>query len=113
MLEWITLNNINQLTDISRDSYYKYQLIFKHSTRCSISALALDRLNREWHFDSSQITPYYLDLLQYRDISNKIAEKWQVQHQSPQILIIRNDECIYDATHNQISVKEIRDFLTQ
>jgi bacillithiol system protein YtxJ len=111
MIPWKEISDISALDTIHQNSHQQPQLIFKHSTRCSISAMALERLNRKWKFTDSQITPYYLDLLQHRDISNKIAEKWQVHHESPQILIIRNGECVHDASHSDISVEEIEHIL--
>lgn len=111
MVHWKEITDIAVLDKIQQDSYTQTQLIFKHSTRCSISAMALERLNRTWKFTDSQIVPHYLDLLKYRDISNKIAEKWQVHHESPQILIIKNGECIHDASHSDISVSEIESVL--
>lgn len=107
MIPWKEISDINVLDSIQELSYHQPQLIFKHSTRCSISAMALDRLNRNWDLKENEITPYYLDLLKHRDISNRIAEKWQVHHESPQILIIKNGECIYDASHSDISVPDI------
>lgn len=111
MIHWKEISDISVLDSIQKDSYRQPQLIFKHSTRCSISAMALDRLNRNWKFTETQITPYYLDLLQYREISNKIAEKWQIHHESPQMLIIKNGECIHDVSHSDISVSEIESTL--
>jgi len=111
MIKWKEISDIAELSAIEQNSYQQPQLIFKHSTRCSISAMALERLNRNWKFTEHQITPYYLDLLQHRDISGKIAEKWQVHHESPQILIIKNGECIHDASHSDISVSEIETVL--
>ncbi len=111
MVPWKEISDLSVLDTINKDSQNQPQLIFKHSTRCSISAMALERLNRNWKFTEAQITPYYLDLLQYRNISNQIAEKWQVHHQSPQILIIRNGECILNASHSDISVSEIESIL--
>jgi bacillithiol system protein YtxJ len=50
---------------------------------------------------------YYLDLLNYRSISNKVAELFSVPHESPQVLLIKNAECIYEETHNGIDMNEI------
>lgn len=111
MIAWKEIDDITDLDTIEQNSYTQPQLIFKHSTRCGISVMALERLNRNWKFTESEIVPHYLDLLQYRDISNKIAEKWQITHQSPQILIIKNGECIHDASHSEISVSDIENAL--
>ena len=104
-MNWTTLNDFNQLQQLVEASHLKPQAIFKHSTRCSISVMAKSRLERSGF--PEQIQFHYLDLLQYREISNKIAEQFGVYHQSPQVLLIKNGECIYEETHSAISMDEI------
>ena len=104
-MNWTTLNDINQLQQLVEASHLKPQAIFKHSTRCSISIMAKNRLERSGFPDHIQF--HYLDLLQYRDISNKIADQFGVYHQSPQILLIKNGECTFEETHSAISMDEI------
>jgi len=104
-MNWNILNDYNQVQNLVEASHQKPQAIFKHSTRCSISVMAKDRLERVPF--PEQIQFHYLDLLQYRDISNKIAEQFGVHHQSPQILLIKNGECIFEETHSAISMDEI------
>jgi len=101
---WHNLEDIAQLQDIIDSSSEKPVLIFKHSTRCSISSMAKNRMERSWSFEDNQVTAYYLDLIAFRDISNHIAEIFEVEHQSPQALLIQDGKCIYDASHNSISV---------
>jgi len=104
-MNWNILNDYNQVQNLVEASHLKPQAIFKHSTRCSISVMAKSRLERSEF--PEQIQFHYLDLLQYRDISNKIAEQFGVYHQSPQILLIKNGECIFEETHSAISMDEI------
>lgn len=83
-------------------------LFFKHSTRCSISDMVLQRLERDWKDEyTEKIVPVYLDLLKHRDVSNKIAEKYGVYHESPQVLIIKEGKCVYTASHSDIRLAEI------
>lgn len=106
-MNWIELLDINQLDTILEESHAQPVVIFKHSTRCNISAMAMGRLERS---EAPQnILFYYLDLIKYRDISNKVAEIFHVTHQSPQILLIRNGECVYEESHNAISMDEVSD----
>jgi bacillithiol system protein YtxJ len=107
MIQWIPLSNEGQLEDIVQQSNDVPCLIFKHSTQCSISSMAKSRLERSWDFGQDDIKPYYLDLIAFRSISNAIAEKFNVYHESPQALLIRNGECTYDASHLDISVQEL------
>lgn len=108
-MNWIDLNSEAQLEALREKSHQKPALIFKHSTRCSISAMAKARLDRAGSMDSADC--YYLDLLANRPLSNLIAEKFAVFHESPQVLIIRNGECIYDESHNGIDPDELREQL--
>jgi bacillithiol system protein YtxJ len=104
-MNWIPLTSEDQLSKISSLSTERPQVIFKHSTRCSISSMALSRLERSAPSDTVDF--YYLDLIKYRTISAAIAEKYQVAHESPQILLIKNGKCTYDESHMGINMDEI------
>lgn len=104
-MRWNQLESKSQLELIHQASSSKLQAIFKHSTRCSISAMAKSRLDRM--ADVEEIDFYYLDLIQYRDVSNAVADKFQVHHESPQLLLIRDGECFYEASHMEIIPDEI------
>ena len=106
-MQWISLTDEKQLNDIINKSADRPQVIFKHSTRCSISAVALQRLQKEKA--PADLDFYMLDLLAYRNLSNKIAEQFGVYHESPQVLVIRNGECVYDESHLGISMHDIVD----
>ena len=101
-MNWITLNSINQLSQIQQQSALRPQVIFKHSSRCSISSMVLKRLEREGAPDSMDF--YFLDLIKNRDISNQVSEIFSVSHESPQILLIKNGECVYDESHYGITM---------
>jgi bacillithiol system protein YtxJ len=98
----------SQILDLSNSEHLKGVAIFKHSTRCSISYAAWSKLQRQWLWDDTQLPIYYLDLLQYRPISNQITHDFSVEHQSPQLLIIKNGKCIYTSSHNGILAAEIK-----
>lgn len=104
-MRWNQLESKSQLELIHQASSSKLQAIFKHSTRCSISAMAKSRLDRM--ADVEEIDFYYLDLIQYRDVSNAVADNFQVHHESPQLLLIRDGECFYEASHMEIIPDEI------
>ena len=103
---WNILNAIEQLEAINEQSTTKPVIIFKHSTRCSISNMAKNRL--ENITDNNEAAFYYLDLLQHRPISNKIAEGYNVYHESPQALVIINGECVYEESHNGITAQDFQ-----
>lgn len=104
-MDWNHLSSIEQLETIANKSFNTPQVLFKHSTRCSISSMALNRL--ESSIPPSDVDFYLLDLLQHRNISAAIAEKFKVHHESPQVLVIINGECTYDESHMGISMDEI------
>lgn len=106
-MNWIELKNEGQVTDIIENSSKKHQIIFKHSTRCSISAMAKSRLERGKQPTETDF--YLLDLIAHRNISNKISSRFNVFHESPQILIIKNGECVYDESHMAITLDEIEE----
>lgn len=109
MIDWIHLDNLVLLEDADKESHSRVVLIFKHSTSCPISQVAKRRIEDNWSDEDNSIKPYYLDLKSYRDISKTIAEKYQVHHESPQVLIIRDGECIYDASHLDITLEDIKE----
>ncbi|HLO72952.1 MAG TPA: bacillithiol system redox-active protein YtxJ [Flavobacterium sp.] len=109
-MEWNLLTAMNQLDLIVSISEEKAVLIFKHSTRCSISRFALKQFENEFNLEE-KIEPYFLDLLNYRDISNEIAFRFNVQHQSPQVLLIKNGVVVYDASHSDIVVEELKIYI--
>jgi len=104
-MNWITLQTEAQLEEIRQRSASRPQLIFKHSTRCSTSALVKGRLERAKQPET--IDFYFLDLIRNRPVSNKIAEDFFVEHESPQVLLIRNGECVYDESHMGITMNDI------
>ncbi len=108
---WKNLEQISQWDEILRASEARPALIFKHSTRCSISRMALDRINRSWPPGTEQvISAWYLDLLNFREISNRIAGDTGIEHQSPQLLLISQNRCIKAGSHHEV---RLEDFLKE
>jgi bacillithiol system protein YtxJ len=108
-MNWIPLIEEAQLQTIKELSKQKPQVIFKHSTRCNISSMVKNRLDRSDAPGNADF--YYLDLIRYRNLSSKVSETFNVYHESPQILVIKNGECVYDESHNAISMDEIMELL--
>jgi len=103
-MKWTLLENKEQLQEIQSSD--QYSLIFKHSTRCSISMMAKKRFELDWDALPENINLYFLDLIRYREISNTIADIFDVHHESPQLLLIKDGECIYESSHGEISAEE-------
>lgn len=100
-MSWNDLTDLGQLNEIMALSNEKPVAIFKHSTRCSVSRMALKQFENEFDF-SDKVTPYFLDLIAYRDVSNEIANRFGVQHQSPQLILIKDGKAVYNASHSDI-----------
>lgn len=103
-MNWINLEEENQLLHIKQKQ--GKSIIFKHSTRCSISMMAKKRVDLDADLLPQDIDCYFLDLIKYRNISNQIAEIFQVHHESPQLLAIKNGECVLDQSHGSIELAE-------
>ena len=111
-MDWQELKEIEEIEKIKELSNTQPVLIFKHSTRCSISSASLDRLERNWkEAEMAGVKSYYLDLISYRPVSNKIQDTFHIEHQSPQVLIIKNGRCVYDASHIDINYKDLKEWV--
>ncbi|KIC01990.1 bacillithiol system redox-active protein YtxJ [Flavobacterium sp. JRM] len=107
-INWIPLTSLEQLDEIETASKDKQILIFKHSTRCSISRMALKQFEKEFDLDN-KVNAYFLDLIAYRDVSNEIASRFNVVHQSPQLLLIKDGKSIYNASHSDIDAEVLKE----
>ena len=107
-MNWNELTEVAQLDRIDLLSKEKPVLIFKHSTRCNISGAALSRLERAWTAEDDRArTTWFLDLLKHRDISDAIAQRYGVEHESPQALVIKDGKCVDVSAHFGITYKEV------
>ena len=109
-MHWNELTSMDQLELLEIQSEIQPILIFKHSTRCSISRFALKQFESEFDLHD-KIAPYYLDLLNHRDISNELAFQFKVQHQSPQILLLKNRVVVYHTSHEHIAATELKKYI--
>lgn len=110
-LDWIPLTTENQLEEIKNSSKNKSIFIFKHSTTCGISNMVIKRFEKLFTEEHQSIQVYYLDLLRYRSISNEIARTFDVVHESPQLLVIKNEVCVFNASHYTILEINLSRFL--
>jgi bacillithiol system protein YtxJ len=110
-MQWKYITDEDQINDIKKQE--GYSLIFKHSTRCSVSMMAKRRFEMDWEAIPADTSLYFLDLIKYRPISAQIAETFQVQHESPQILLIKDGDCVLDASHSDISAEEVAEVIGQ
>ena len=107
-IPWTAVESLAQLDEILSAPSDKAKLFFKHSTRCSISSFALRTFEKEWSDADDAFELYFVDLIAHRDVSNAIAENLKITHQSPQAIVIRQGEVIYDASHSSIDAGKIQ-----
>ncbi|GMN09092.1 bacillithiol system redox-active protein YtxJ [Croceitalea sp. MTPC9] len=111
VLPWIPLQSIDQLDEIEEKSKSKTQVVFKHSTTCGISRMVLNLFTDTYTLDEKSIDLYFLDLHANRDVSNEVAVKFQILHQSPQLLIIKNGTTIFHTSHGAISEVSLEQYI--
>lgn len=107
---WRQLTDLGQLNEILVESADKPVIIFKHSTRCSVSRMVLKQFENEFNLHE-KITPYFLDLLEHRDISNEIASRFGVFHQSPQLIVIKDGNAVFNDSHGSIDAGKLEQFI--
>ncbi|MFN8319158.1 MAG: bacillithiol system redox-active protein YtxJ [Saprospiraceae bacterium] len=105
-MKWIELSSPEQVEEIRNKSFQGPILVFKHSTSCNISLMVKMRLDQQWAFG---VPSYFLDLKSYRKVSNLVADVFSVHHESPQVLVIKDGECIFDASHFDVQVAELNE----
>ena len=110
-IPWIQLTSLNQLDEILKESDEKPIAIFKHSTRCGISRMALLQFEKQLNIDMNSVRLYFLDLLVYREISNEVASRFKVYHQSPQLIIFKNGTAIHQSSHHEIDATILGNYI--
>lgn len=106
-MDWINLDSVEQLNVVLSESKSGTAVFFKHSTSCPLSAAAKRRLEKEWETFNQDTSVYYIDLLAYRSVSNQLAEETEVKHQSPQLIVVKDGEVVYHASHLSIDAAKV------
>ncbi len=106
-VNWNQLTSEAQIQLLIEESKDQPVLIYKHSTRCGISSMVMDRLERTWKSENNPMKPYILDLITFRDVSNAVAQTFEVYHESPQVIVVKDGKAIYNASHMQISFEAV------
>jgi bacillithiol system protein YtxJ len=110
-LPWVNITSVEQLSELLHNIGEKPILLFKHSTRCGVSSMVLNSFENDWSSGTELCDIYYIDLLRHRDVSNEVAVLTGIIHQSPQAIVIKGKEIIYDATHSAIDARRIQSLL--
>jgi bacillithiol system protein YtxJ len=110
-VNWNQLDDLKVIDEAIALSFEKPVILFKHSSRCSISRFALKQFENDYNFSSEQLEPFFLDLLNHRNISNEIAERFQVEHQSPQLIVVKDGVAVFSSTHSDIEAEILNKFV--
>ncbi|MEW4922833.1 bacillithiol system redox-active protein YtxJ [Algibacter sp. 2305UL17-15] len=111
ILPWVSFNDLQQIDYIKQKSSIKPQVIFKHSTRCGISSMVQRQFIKDYNFSEKELDLYYLDLLNYRKISDEVGFAFQLIHESPQLLVVKNGALVAHASHGQINEVDLNRFI--
>ncbi|GAB1856585.1 bacillithiol system redox-active protein YtxJ [Flavobacteriaceae bacterium MHTCC 0001] len=111
VLPWVPLNDLKQINYIKKKSSLKPQVIFKHSTRCGISSMVQRQFINDYNFSEKELDLYYLDILSYRNVSDEVGYAFQLIHESPQLLVVKNGELVAHASHGQINSVDLAQFV--
>lgn len=109
-VNWIKIETIEMLDDIAEESHNQPVAILKHSTSCGISRMVLRKFEKTYDIEEKNMKLYFLDILNHRDISNKIASRFNVPHESPQLIVLKNGKVVYDASHSEIEAESLNQF---
>ena len=110
-LPWQKLTSVDQLDSIVEESKVTPVAIFKHSTRCGISSLVMRQFERAYDLNMDQMKLYYLDLLAFREVSDEVSNNFQVFHQSPQLIVVKNGVVVSHTSHHGINASELHNFI--
>lgn len=111
VVKWENLTDLSQLDQIIEESNKKIIVIFKMSTRCGVSRMAFNVFEKDFDYNEEQVKCYYLDILNYRTVSNEVADRFKIIHESPQLLVLKNGRVIDDKSHGNIDAKSIEKYL--
>ncbi|MFD2823852.1 bacillithiol system redox-active protein YtxJ [Lacinutrix iliipiscaria] len=111
ILPWIPLNDLQQIQHIIEKSKTKPQAIFKHSTRCGISRMVMNQFIDSYNLTENDLDLYYLDLLSFRDVSNEVGVQFMVMHESPQLIVIKNESVVNHASHGAINNVDLSTYI--
>ncbi|NJW54594.1 bacillithiol system redox-active protein YtxJ [Salinimicrobium sp. CDJ15-91] len=106
---WHALTESKQLEEIEKESEKMPVVIFKHSTRCGISRMVLNNFERGYDLPKDkEVKLYMLDLIANRNISNEVAERFGVRHESPQMIILKDQQVVHHASHQGIDLQDVK-----
>ncbi|MCQ0110813.1 bacillithiol system redox-active protein YtxJ [Zhouia amylolytica] len=110
-VSWNSLVHINEIENLVEESYKMPIAVFKHSTRCGISRMVLNSFEKQYGLKKEDAQLYFLDLLRFRDISDALANRFHIRHESPQLLVIKEGQIVHHASHGSINASAIEAFI--
>jgi len=108
LAEWREITSIEEWDKVMSDSASRQVIVLKHSTRCPVSASALEEYEAYLADKPNPDTDYYLvKVIESRPVSNKIAEDLGVVHQSPQMILVKDGKAVWNTSHWSVTKKHM------
>lgn len=105
---WKEIQTKEQIDQLVQHSHQQPVLIYKHSTRCSLSTMAKNNMESGFSLlKDHNIDVHYLDLIRFRDVSDYIESHLGVRHESPQVILLQNGEVVQHESHMRIDPEKI------
>jgi bacillithiol system protein YtxJ len=98
-----TLTTLDELETAVAGSSARPILLFKHSTTCGTSARAHKEIETLLSRPPLRADVYVVSMQAGRAISNAIAQRFDVRHESPQVLLVYNGAVIWHASHGRVT----------
>ncbi|HSK73725.1 MAG TPA: bacillithiol system redox-active protein YtxJ [Pyrinomonadaceae bacterium] len=98
---FIEINSTEELNEVFEESGRKPVVLFKHSLTCPISAGVYGEISRV------EADIYLVVMQMARNVSNEIASRTGIRHESPQAIVLKNGEPVYHASHYDVSAEEV------
>lgn len=111
-IPWLGLSTTEQLNDLIQNSFQKPQIIFKHSTRCGISRMVKSQFEKDYNVETEEADLYYLDLLNYREVSHAVANKLEIVHESPQLIVVKDGKVFIGESHGAINELDLKGMIS-
>lgn len=110
-LPWLDVTELSQLKAVKEKSGTKTQIIFKHSIRCGISRMVMNQFVEDFNFDNGEVDLYYIDVINHRDVSNAVANIFDLVHESPQLLVVKNGLVVAHESHGSINSMDLKAYI--
>ena len=105
------LVHIDELEAAIAESRERPVFLFKHSRTCGISCEALDELHAHVEDASPQATYKLITVQSHRRLSEETAARLGIRHETPQAILLRDGQPVWNASHFRITKRQLDEAL--